>query len=218
MHDGPAQPVETAREPGLAGRIDALLPQTQCRKCGYDGCLPYARAIAGGHADINRCPPGGTAVIRDLAALLGRSPRPLDPACGPEPPARVAVIDEENCIGCVKCLRACPVDAIVGTAGAMHTVIPQQCTGCELCLAPCPTDCISMAAAAPVRGEEARRAVAARARSRFLARERRLAARRRPQSARPATADREAKRAYIRAAVERSRARRRQQPENPDSP
>jgi len=214
MSGDPAQPADAARESGLAGRIDALLPQTQCRKCGYDGCQPYARAVASGRADINRCPPGGAAVIRDLAALLGRTPLALDPACGPEPPAQVAVIDEDNCIGCVKCIRACPVDAIIGAAGAMHTVIPQQCTGCELCLAPCPTDCISMAAIAPATGEDARRAAAARARSRFLARERRLAARRRPQPAQPAMPDRESKRAYIRAAVERTRARRRQQPGN----
>lgn len=125
-------------------RIDALLPQTQCGKCHYAGCRPYARAIALGEADINQCPPGGMDTIKRLAALLGRDPKPLNPAYGVEPPPRVALIDEELCIGCVKCLRACPVDAIIGAPKVMHTVIKQYCTGCELCIAPCPVDCISM--------------------------------------------------------------------------
>lgn len=132
------------RTPSLADRIDALLPQTQCGKCDYDGCRPYADAIADGRADINQCPPGGTSTIRQLAELLGREPQPLNPRHGREQPPRVAVIDEELCIGCVKCIRACPVDAILGAAKMMHTVIPEQCTGCELCLEPCPVDCIAM--------------------------------------------------------------------------
>jgi electron transport complex protein RnfB len=196
-------------EAGLAGRIDALLPQTQCGKCGYDACLPYARAIAANRADINRCPPGGAATIRALAALLGRDPKPLDPRCGREQPPRVAVIDEESCIGCVKCIRACPVDAIIGAPKRMHTVIPQECTGCELCLPPCPVDCIAMVETAPPAGDEARRAVAARARARYLARRRRLERQRQPAAPPSAASDLEARRAFIREAVERTRARRR---------
>jgi electron transport complex protein RnfB len=130
----------------LARRIDDLLPQTQCTRCGYDGCRPYAEAIAEGRADIDRCPPGGDAGIVQLAALLGRAVKPLDPACGEPLPPRVAVIDEAACIGCTKCIQACPVDAIVGASKRMHTVIADHCTGCELCLPPCPVDCITLVA------------------------------------------------------------------------
>lgn len=125
-------------------RIDALLPQTQCGQCGYPGCRPYAEAIAGGEADINRCPPGGDATIRELADLLDRQPKPLDPERGEEKPKAVAVIDESLCIGCTLCLQACPVDAILGAGKQMHTVITEECTGCELCVDPCPVDCIDM--------------------------------------------------------------------------
>jgi len=128
----------------LVERIDALLPQTQCGQCRYPGCRPYAAAIASGEAGIDRCPPGGDATVRSLAALLDRSPRPLDPAFGASKPAQVAWIDEEKCIGCARCLPACPVDAIVGAPRLMHTVITAQCTGCELCLPPCPVDCIEL--------------------------------------------------------------------------
>ena len=128
----------------LIDAIDALLPQTQCTRCGYAGCRPYAAAIAARQADINQCPPGGDATIRALAARLGREYRPLNPANGIEAPPRVAVIDEERCIGCAKCLPACPVDAIVGAQRFMHTVLSAQCNGCELCLPPCPVDCIDM--------------------------------------------------------------------------
>ena len=127
-----------------AARIDALLPQTQCTRCGYAGCLPYAAAIAAGEAEINQCPPGGSATIRSLADLLGREFRPLNPANGVEGPPRVAFIHEELCIGCARCLAPCPVDAIVGAHKFMHTVLADRCTGCELCLAPCPVDCIEM--------------------------------------------------------------------------
>jgi electron transport complex protein RnfB len=127
-----------------AGQIDALLPQTQCTRCGYQGCLPYAQAIASGEAQINQCPPGGTETIVALAALLGREPLPLDREFGTEAAPTVAFIDEEKCIGCTKCLPPCPVDAIVGAPRVMHTVIAELCTGCELCVAPCPVDCISM--------------------------------------------------------------------------
>ncbi|HEX7130359.1 MAG TPA: electron transport complex subunit RsxB [Rhodanobacteraceae bacterium] len=128
----------------LADRIDALLPQTQCTRCGYPACRPYAEAIARGEAPINRCPPGGEAGIRALAVLTGQPVLPLDPACGDPMPPQVAFIDEDACIGCTKCIQACPVDAIVGASKWMHTVIPELCTGCELCIPPCPVDCIAM--------------------------------------------------------------------------
>jgi electron transport complex protein RnfB len=130
----------------LAQRIDALLPQTQCTKCGYDGCRPYAHAIAEGSADINQCPPGGEAGVARLARLLGRPPKPLNPANGAYRAPQVAVIEEAICIGCTKCIQVCPVDAIVGASRLMHTVIASWCTGCELCIPPCPVDCITLAA------------------------------------------------------------------------
>ncbi len=132
----------------LVTRIDALLPQTQCTRCGFDGCRPYATAIAAGEADIDRCPPGGDAGVVKLATMLGRAAKSLDPAYGPFMPPRVAVIDEATCIGCTKCIQACPVDAIVGASRLMHTVIAPWCTGCELCIPPCPVDCIAMDATA----------------------------------------------------------------------
>jgi electron transport complex protein RnfB len=127
-----------------AEEIDALLPQTQCTRCGYAGCSPYAQAIARGAAEINQCPPGGAATIALLARALGREALPLNPANGVEGPALVAQIDEARCIGCIKCLAPCPVDAIVGAKQLTHTVVAQLCTGCELCVAPCPVDCIVM--------------------------------------------------------------------------
>ena len=123
--------------------IDALLPQTQCTRCGYQGCLPYAAAIAQG-SPINQCPPGGAATIQALAQLLGRAVLPLNPDNGVESAPRVALIDETRCIGCAKCLPPCPVDAIIGAPRFLHTVAAHLCTGCELCIAPCPVDCISM--------------------------------------------------------------------------
>ena len=128
----------------LVRRLDALLPQTQCTKCGYAGCRPYAEAMAAGEADINQCPPGGDIVIAELAAALGKDARPLNPANGVFRPPQVAVIDEPACIGCTKCIQACPVDAIVGASKLMHTIIADWCTGCELCLPPCPVDCIAL--------------------------------------------------------------------------
>ncbi|TVP86449.1 MAG: electron transport complex subunit RsxB [Thioalkalivibrio sp.] len=126
----------------IADQVNNLLPQTQCGQCSYAGCRPYAEAIAAGEADINRCPPGGEATVLALADLLGRDPKPLE---AEEKEKAVAVIDEQTCIGCTLCIQACPVDAIVGAAKQMHTVIESECTGCELCLDPCPVDCIDMA-------------------------------------------------------------------------
>jgi electron transport complex protein RnfB len=127
--------------PDLVQRIDDVLPQTQCTQCGYAGCRPYAQAIATGAADIDRCPPGGDAGVAALARLLGRAAVPLHPDHAARAP-RVALIDEAACIGCAKCIQVCPVDAIVGAAKLMHTVIASWCTGCELCVPPCPVDCI----------------------------------------------------------------------------
>jgi electron transport complex protein RnfB len=128
----------------LVDKIDAILPQTQCGQCGYPGCKPYATAIAGGDADINQCPPGGDEGVRKLADLLGREYKPLNAEHGVEKPKSVALIDEATCIGCTLCIQACPVDAIVGAAKQMHTIVADLCTGCELCVPPCPADCIDM--------------------------------------------------------------------------
>ena len=128
----------------MVDRIDALLPQTQCTRCGYDGCRPYAQALADAQAAINRCPPGGSAGIDALAALLGRAVLPLDPACGSEADSGVAFIEQDACIGCARCLPACPVDAIIGAQRYLHTVLERACNGCELCIASCPVDCIVM--------------------------------------------------------------------------
>lgn len=128
----------------LLDQIDHSLPQTQCTRCGYPRCRAYAEALAQGAADLNRCPPGGEATIRALAALLGRPTRPLDPDCGTHTPRMLAVIDEAVCIGCRKCLDVCPVDAILGARKLMHTVLTAECNGCGLCVPPCPVDCIAM--------------------------------------------------------------------------
>lgn len=202
----------------LADRIEDLLPQTQCTKCGYPACRPYAEAIARGDANYNQCPPGGRAGIERLAALLGRPVIPLNPVNGHERPRPLAVIDENLCIGCTLCMKACPVDAIVGAPKQMHTVVAELCTGCDLCVAPCPVDCIAMV---PVTGEATgwqawtqEQANAARARHdrrlARLAREREAAdaraAARRAAPGQPAAADDDArKRAIIAAALERAR-------------
>lgn len=136
-----------ADEDSLVEEINAVLPQTQCAQCGYPGCRPYAEAIAKGEAEINQCPPGGEAGVRELAQLLGREPLPLDETRGEHKPPIVALIDEDRCIGCTLCIQACPVDAIIGAARQMHTVLAAECTGCELCLPPCPVDCIDLVAA-----------------------------------------------------------------------
>jgi H+/Na+-translocating ferredoxin:NAD+ oxidoreductase subunit B len=128
----------------VVDQVQAILPQTQCGQCGYTGCRPYAEAIVAGEADINQCPPGGDDGVRALADLLDREPKPLNPDNGLETEATVAFIVESLCIGCTKCIQACPVDAIVGAPKLMHTVIADECTGCDLCLPPCPVDCIDI--------------------------------------------------------------------------
>lgn len=138
-----AQRFKTDDDP-LVEKIDAILPQTQCGQCGFAGCKPYAQAIANQEADINCCPPGGQEGVEKLAELLGVEPKPLNASHGEEKPQQVAFIIEEWCIGCTRCIKACPVDAILGSTQKMHTVISQECTGCELCVAPCPVDCIIM--------------------------------------------------------------------------
>ncbi len=140
MHD----PTTELAKQSVIDQINAILPQTQCGQCSYKGCKPYAEAIALGQADINQCPPGGDEGILELAKLLGLKTKPLNHEFGIHKPKQVAFIIEEDCIGCVKCIAACPVDAILGAAKLMHTVIAAECTGCELCVAPCPVDCIVM--------------------------------------------------------------------------
>jgi electron transport complex protein RnfB len=211
----------------LADQIEDLLPQTQCTKCGYPACRPYAEAIAEGTANYNQCPPGGAEGIERLAALLGKPVIALNPVNGIERVRPVAFIDEAACIGCTLCIQACPVDAIAGAAKQMHTVIPELCTGCDLCVAPCPVDCIAMI---PITDDKtgwqawsADQAEAAR--QRFHQRELRLRVEKEEQDARLAAkaaaklkevndetalsaeelAEKNRKRAIIQAAIERAR-------------
>lgn len=145
MNAPPHLPVPNdARTDTLADALDAALPQTQCTRCGFPDCRSYAQAMAAGEAAINRCPPGGAEGITRLAALAGVPPLPLDASRGREAPRALAIIDEAWCIGCTLCIKACPVDCIVGAPKAMHTVIGAQCTGCELCIPACPVDCIAL--------------------------------------------------------------------------
>ncbi|NCI15339.1 electron transport complex subunit RsxB [Cronobacter muytjensii] len=138
-----------AEEDPVVDQVDELLPQSQCGQCGYPGCRPYAEAVANNGEQINRCVPGGEPVMQKIATLLNVEPQPLDgDAVAAEPVRMLAVIDEPNCIGCTKCIQACPVDAIVGATRAMHTVMSDLCTGCNLCVAPCPTQCIELRPAA----------------------------------------------------------------------
>ena len=128
----------------IVDQINEILPQTQCGQCGYPGCKPYAEAIANGD-EINKCPPGGDSTVKELADLMGVEPKPLNDAhADKDPVKKVAYIREDECIGCTKCIQACPVDAISGAARQMHTVIADECTGCDLCVEPCPVDCIDM--------------------------------------------------------------------------
>lgn len=134
----------------VVDQIDAILPQTQCGQCTYAGCRPYAEAIAAGEADINQCPPGGEATIIALADLLDVEVKPLNAEHGEEKTSKTVVrIDENTCIGCTLCIQACPIDAIIGAAKQMHTVIESECTGCDLCIPPCPVDCIEVVEVKP---------------------------------------------------------------------
>ncbi|MBM3365975.1 MAG: electron transport complex subunit RsxB [Betaproteobacteria bacterium] len=220
----------------LADRIEDLLPQTQCTKCGYPACRPYAEAIAEGTAAHNQCPPGGAEGIARIAALLGKPVIPLNTVNGVERERPVAVIDENACIGCTLCIQACPVDAIVGAAKQMHTVIPSLCTGCDLCVPPCPVDCIDMHTMTPGRTGWAAwsQAEADAARIRHDARTLRLQREKQENDARLAAkalaklaevdastaqteterVEKERKRAIIQAAIERAR----QQKDNAASP
>jgi electron transport complex protein RnfB len=155
----------------IIDQINALLPQTQCGQCSFNGCKPYASAIANGLADINQCPPGGEATIIDLAQLLQRDYKPLNPQFGTHKPPQRAVIIEEKCIGCVKCIVACPVDAIIGAAKHTHTIIASECTGCELCIAPCPVDCIIMQPAPEVMNRTEQLAKSALSKQRYEAKQ-----------------------------------------------
>ena len=206
----------------LTERIDALLPQTQCTRCGYPTCRAYAEAIAQGRADINQCTPGGAEGVVALAHLLGQDAKSLNPAHGNEDAPTVAAIDEEVCIGCTKCIQACPVDAIVGATKRLHTVIAAECTGCGLCLPPCPVDCIALLpiADAPLaRAQVLARAASARqrfgARSARLAKTRRSAARTtRLASAKP-RATSPISRAAVLEAIARGKTRRRRNIKDP---
>lgn len=175
----------------LANRINDLLPQTQCTKCGYQGCLPYAQAIAANAAPINRCPPGGDVGIAKLARLLEVPVIALDITCGEHQPLTVAVIDEEFCIGCTLCIQACPVDAILGANKFMHTVVAAECIGCDLCVAPCPVDCIAMVTVEPNRFWT--EADASQARQRFEKRQARISDSTATNIRSEAIADREAR-------------------------
>jgi Na+-translocating ferredoxin:NAD+ oxidoreductase subunit B len=221
--------------PALADLLDAALPQTQCTRCGYPDCRGYAEAMARGEADINRCPPGGEEGISRLAELMRRPPMPLDEQRGHEGPRLLAVIDEAWCIGCTLCIKACPVDCIVGAPKLMHTVIDAQCTGCELCVPACPVDCIAMVPVTPGLSGwaawSAGQADEARDRYRFhrerVARDKaendeRLAARAQAKLADLAAASTltdpaalEAKRAIVEAALQRAKAARAAQPAEP---
>jgi electron transport complex protein RnfB len=196
------------RDATLLERIEAALPQTQCRQCGYSGCRPYAEAIAAGRAGINRCPPGGEETLRELADITGNGVQPLDPSCGATLPPAVAMIAEEACIGCTLCMLACPVDAIAGASKLMHTVIAVECTGCGLCIPPCPVDCITLEESGTILAPDERRQRAVHYQRRHTARVARLE-RERPKSlvAKPRTVAERRKQATIERVMQRARDR-----------
>jgi electron transport complex protein RnfB len=195
--------------PALADAIDALLPQTQCRQCGHSGCRPYAEAIAAG-APNNRCPPGGSELIAEIAVLLNIRATPLDAAYGTAMPPAVAIVDEATCIGCALCIDACPIDAIVGARKLMHTVIAAECTGCSLCIPPCPVDCITLKPTGAPRDRAVQKAAAGQLKERYLAHRQRSIARGRKRRSRDADTVPDAaarKRAIINRALRRAQAR-----------
>lgn len=201
--------------PAFIDELDAWLPQTQCRRCGYAGCRPYAEALAVGAATPDLCPPGGAITRVALARLVSGAAAPAQAVAeiAPAMPPRLrAVIDESRCIGCTLCIRACPVDAIVGAAQRLHTVRAASCTGCELCVAPCPVDCIALVPTSPprpgTRWPQYPEADVAAARAAFHARAQRLAQRRASVQARRAVPARERVRANVAAALARARAKR----------
>ena len=209
------------QEAGLAARIEAALPQTQCTRCGFADCAAYARAIADGEAGINQCPPGGAQGIVRLAAVTGQPVTALDPRFGVEGPRSVVLIDEDWCIGCTLCIKACPADAIVGANKLMHTVLPEHCTGCELCIPVCPVDCMALVnVSGPSTGWNAwSPAQAQRAQERYHERQARLAreaqemvrqedAASTPKDGAPLASAASDKQAAIAAALARARARR----------
>jgi Na+-translocating ferredoxin:NAD+ oxidoreductase subunit B len=196
-----------AEASSLADRLEDALPQTQCTRCGYADCRAYAQAIADGGAGVNRCPPGGAEGVARLGAIAGRVALPLDADCGVEAARTLAVIDEASCIGCALCLKACPVDAIVGAGKRMHTVIEALCTGCELCIPVCPVDCISLinASAAATGWNAWSDAQAGTSRVRYAAHKGRVSKEATMAAASPGTASDASKRDAVAAAVARAR-------------
>jgi Na+-translocating ferredoxin:NAD+ oxidoreductase subunit B len=184
--------------------IDAILPQTQCGLCGYGGCMPYAEALVFEHAAINLCPPGGLPTLHKLGAMLSQDPAPhVKDMEQKAKPKKLAVIREDECIGCTKCIQACPVDAILGGAKQMHTVLVNECTGCELCVAPCPVDCIDLI---PTETNEAdEKATANLARKRFNARQKRLAQEKSAKDALRQVESQQKKRNYVQEAIARAK-------------
>ncbi|MEW6205969.1 MAG: RnfABCDGE type electron transport complex subunit B [Pseudomonadota bacterium] len=207
----------------LVQQIDDLLPQTQCTQCGFEGCLPYAKALARREADLNRCPPGGETTIAALSALLNLPKKPVDPNCGTTIERHIASINPQHCIGCTLCIKACPVDAIVGSSKRRHAVLAELCTGCELCIPPCPVDCIDMVFMPEFSDWDQTQAHAARARMQLQ--ETRLMRQKQEQAERleakaihkldeldnTPSPDAAAKKAVVQAALARARARRQAQ-------
>ena len=219
----PRTPARATADTALAVRLDACLPQTQCRQCGYPHCYAYAEAVVRGEADINRCTPGADVTIEALASLLGRTASTADPACGVKTERQCALIDEERCIGCRKCIDACPVDAIIGARRFMHTVMAHECSGCELCVPACPVDCIRLVTPPAGRGctgpwHDYGTDEAVRWRRRHAARAARRRDVRQPLPALAADEQRARRQAEIRAAVDRVHRRRQHGASRPGQP